>query len=179
MWTGGFWGQRLEQSESRARSPRRGGGPHVIDVHVGSRVRLRRNMLGLSQEKLGEALGLTFQQIQKYERGVNRIGASRLMEIARVLDVPIAFFYDDTDPVRAPPIPKDLDEAANRDPARDYLAREDAAELVASYYAIKDERLRRDLFDLIKALWVKDNPGSSRRAVSKRRKGRVSDVPRD
>jgi transcriptional regulator with XRE-family HTH domain len=142
-------------------------------------VRLRRNMLGLSQDKLGEALGLTFQQIQKYERGTNRIGASRLMEIARVLDVPIAFFYDDTDPVRAPPIPKDLDEAAYQDPVSDHLAREDAAELVASYYAINDERIRRGLFDLIKLLWVKDNPGSSGRAVSKRRKGRVSGPPRD
>src|SRR5215203_3079760 len=76
--------------------------PNPIDVQVGSRVRLRRNMLGLSQEKLGEAIGLTFQQVQKYERGANRIGASRLHELSRVLDVPVSFFFDDTDPVRAP-----------------------------------------------------------------------------
>src|SRR5215203_5670149 len=76
--------------------------PNPIDVQVGSRVRLRRNMLGLSQEKLGDAIGLTFQQVQKYERGANRIGASRLHELSRVLDVPISFFFDDTDPVRAP-----------------------------------------------------------------------------
>ena len=69
--------------------------PSPIDVHVGGRVRLRRTLLGMSQEKLGEALGLTFQQVQKYERGVNRIGASRLFDIARVLDVPIGFFFDD------------------------------------------------------------------------------------
>src|SRR5712675_2882260 len=81
------------------------GNPNPIDVHVGSRVRLRRTMLGLSQEKLGDAIGLTFQQVQKYERGANRIGASRLHELSRVLDVPVEFFFDDTDPVRAPAIP--------------------------------------------------------------------------
>src|SRR5512147_2967524 len=74
------------------------GRPSPIDVHVGSRIRLRRTLLGMSQEKLGEALGLTFQQIQKYERGVNRIGASRLFDLARVLDVPIGFFFDDMSP---------------------------------------------------------------------------------
>src|SRR5438067_4098480 len=71
------------------------GRPSPIDVHVGSRVRLRRTLLGLSQERLGDALGLTFQQVQKYERGVNRVGASRLFDLARVLDVPIRFFFDD------------------------------------------------------------------------------------
>ena len=71
------------------------GAPNPVDVHVGSRMRLRRTMLGLSQEKLGEAIGLTFQQVQKYERGANRIGASRLFDLARVLDVPVSFFFDD------------------------------------------------------------------------------------
>jgi S-adenosylmethionine synthetase len=71
------------------------GNPNPIDVHVGSRVRLRRTLLGMSQEKLGEAIGLTFQQVQKYERGVNRVGASRLFDLSRVLDVPISFFFDD------------------------------------------------------------------------------------
>src|SRR5579884_1124067 len=92
------------------RQPRRPGRrktdrPNPIDVHVGSRIRLRRNMLALSQEKLGEAIGLTFQQVQKYERGANRVGASRLHELSRVLDVPVSFFFDDTDPVRAPANP--------------------------------------------------------------------------
>src|SRR4051795_11923212 len=92
---------------ARLQSPRRPGRPKMetpnpIDVRVGARLRLRRNMLGLSQEKLGEAIGLTFQQVQKYERGANRIGASRLHELSRVLDVPVSFFFDDTDPVRAP-----------------------------------------------------------------------------
>src|SRR6201998_3236858 len=69
--------------------------PNPIDVHVGGRVRLRRTLLGMSQEKLGEAIGLTFQQVQKYERGANRIGASRLFDLSRVLDVPVSFFFDD------------------------------------------------------------------------------------
>src|SRR3954454_9057216 len=72
-----------------------GGRPSPIDVHVGSRIRLRRTLLGMSQERLGESLGLTFQQVQKYERGVNRVGASRLFDLSRVLDVPISFFFDD------------------------------------------------------------------------------------
>src|ERR1700748_1341571 len=75
--------------------------PNPVDVHVGSRVRLRRTLLGMSQEKLGNAVGLTFQQIQKYERGANRIGASRLFDMSRVLDVPVQFFFDDM-PVAAP-----------------------------------------------------------------------------
>ena len=69
--------------------------PSPIDVHVGGRIRLRRTLMGMSQERLGEALGLTFQQVQKYERGVNRVGASRLFDLSRVLDVPISFFFDD------------------------------------------------------------------------------------
>lgn len=77
------------------------GGPNAIDAHVGSRVRERRAMLGWSQEKLGAALGLTFQQVQKYERGANRIGASRLFDLSRVLDVPVSFFYDGAEDVAA------------------------------------------------------------------------------
>ena len=86
------------QQQARRPSRRKGDKPNPIDVHVGSRVRLRRNMLGLSQEKLGEAIGLTFQQVQKYERGANRIGASRLHDLSRVLDVPVSFFFDDHGP---------------------------------------------------------------------------------
>src|SRR5665213_1874859 len=92
----------LEESKGNAGMPRaepvsgaeREGRPSPIDVHVGSRIRLRRTLLGMSQERLGEALGLTFQQVQKYERGVNRVGASRLFDLSRVLDVPISFFFD-------------------------------------------------------------------------------------
>src|SRR6201988_1812156 len=82
-------------AEEHADRPEKEGRPSPIDIHVGARIRLRRTLLGMSQERLGEALGLTFQQVQKYERGVNRVGASRLFDLSRVLDVPISFFFDD------------------------------------------------------------------------------------
>ena len=85
-----------KSSERRASRGRTGeGGANPVDIHVGNRVRLRRTLLGLSQESLGEALGLTFQQVQKYERGANRIGASRLFDLARVLGVPVTYFYEE------------------------------------------------------------------------------------
>lgn len=139
-----------------SRLPRRPGRrktdkPNPIDVHVGSRIRLRRNMLALSQEKLGEAIGLTFQQVQKYERGANRVGASRLHELSRVLDVPVSFFFDDLDPVRAPAL-----EGFSESPAEgfesDPLRKRETLELVSAYYEIEDAVLRRRLFDLAKAL---------------------------
>src|SRR5262249_58573884 len=83
------------KSSDGRRSRRKSDKPNPIDVHVGSRVRLRRTLLGMSQEKLGEAIGLTFQQVQKYERGANRVGASRLFDLSRVLDVPVSFLFED------------------------------------------------------------------------------------
>jgi transcriptional regulator with XRE-family HTH domain len=126
--------------------------PNPIDVHVGSRVRLRRNMLGLSQEKLGESIGLTFQQVQKYERGANRIGASRLLELSSVLGVPVSFFYDETDPVHAPPVPTGFAESPQESFDSDPLHRREAVELVEAYYDVRDAVVRRRLFDLAKAL---------------------------
>src|ERR1700682_4581470 len=124
------------------RTPRRPGRrksdrPDPIDVHVGSRVRLRRNMMGLSQEKLGEALSLTFQQVQKYERGANRIGASRLWELSRILDVTVQFFYDTTDPVRAAPL-GGFAETAQEGFDTDPLNRRDTRELIGAYYQIEN-----------------------------------------
>jgi transcriptional regulator with XRE-family HTH domain len=140
-----------------SRPPRRPGRrkadrPNPVDVHVGSRVRLRRNMLGLSQEKLGEAIGLTFQQVQKYERGANRIGASRLLELSRVLDVPVSFFYDETDPVRAPAIPVGFSESPQEGFDSDPLRKRETLELVEAYYEIEDTAVRRRLFELAKSL---------------------------
>lgn len=132
--------------------------PSPIDVHVGSRVRLRRTLLGMSQEKLGEALGLTFQQIQKYERGVNRIGASRLFDLARVLDVPISFFFDDM------PGESAVKSGSTTRPAfggmaeaqegfdDDTLHRRETLELVRAYYRIPDPAVRKRVFELIKSL---------------------------
>jgi transcriptional regulator with XRE-family HTH domain len=126
--------------------------PHPTDVHVGSRVRLRRNMLGLSQEKLGEAIGLTFQQVQKYERGANRIGASRLHELSQVLGVPVEFFYDQTDPVHAPPVTQGFSESPQAGFDADPMHKRETIELVGAYYDIDDAAVRRRLFDLAKAL---------------------------
>jgi len=128
--------------------------PNPIDVHVGSRVRLRRTLLGMSQEKLGDAIGLTFQQVQKYERGANRIGASRLYDLSRVLDVPVSFFFDDLNPESAP---SPAGEAAlgETEPGRyepDPMMRRETLELVRAYYRIPDPQLRRRLFDLTKAI---------------------------
>ncbi|HVB15357.1 MAG TPA: helix-turn-helix transcriptional regulator [Stellaceae bacterium] len=126
--------------------------PNPIDVQVGSRVRLRRSMLGLSQERLGEAIGLTFQQVQKYERGANRIGASRLHELSRVLDVPVSFFFDDVDPVRAPAIPGGFAEPPAEAFESDPLRKLETVELVEAYYAIEDAAVRRRLFELARTL---------------------------
>lgn len=134
-------------------SGRRGDGPHPIDIHVGSRVRLRRTLLGLSQEKLGSALGLTFQQVQKYERGANRIGASRLYHLASVLDVPVSYFFEDApDGFEPDNRPDGFAETEQTRLESDPMARRETLELVRCYYRIEDGEVRRRLFSLIKAL---------------------------
>jgi transcriptional regulator with XRE-family HTH domain len=135
------------------------GHPSPIDVHVGSRIRLRRTLLGMSQERLGDALGLTFQQVQKYERGMNRVGASRLFDLSRVLDVPISFFFDD--------LPETVSATYSRSsqPQRmsafaesqegfgdEAMSRRETLEMVRAYYRITDPAVRKRVFDLIKSL---------------------------
>jgi len=131
------------------------GSPNPVDIHVGSRVRLRRTLLGLSQEKLGEAVGLTFQQIQKYERGANRIGASRLFEFSRILDVPVSFFFDDMSERAlagdlAPSLSLSDQPQGALEP--DPLTRRETLELVRAYYRITDPHVRKRLFELTKSL---------------------------
>ncbi len=129
--------------------------PRPVDVHVGSRVRLRRTMLGMSQEKLGAAISLTFQQVQKYERGTNRIGSSRLYELSKVLDVPVSFFFDDMPPEVAGERtgrPAGMAEAAGAAYEADTLAKRETLELVRAYYRIKHEKVRKRIFELTKAL---------------------------
>ena len=133
----------------------RTGKPNPVDIHVGSRVRLRRTLLGLSQEKLGEAIGLTFQQIQKYERGANRVGASRLYALSRVLDVPPAFFFEEMPAEISGKGGKGvpgLAEGPQAEFARDPLAKRETLELVRAYYRIKNAGVRKKLFDLAKSL---------------------------
>ncbi len=122
--------------------------PDPVDVHVGSRVRLRRTLLGMSQEKIGNALNLTFQQIQKYERGANRIGSSRLYHLSKILDVPVSFFFDDMTPVKA----KGMAENTKQSFEVETLSRRETLELVRAYYKISDPVVRKKLFDLVKAL---------------------------
>jgi transcriptional regulator with XRE-family HTH domain len=128
--------------------------PSPIDVHVGSRIRLRRTLLGMSQERLGEALGLTFQQVQKYERGVNRVGASRLFDLARVLDVPISFFFDDlSDSGNATSGRRAVGFEQSQDAFSDEtLNRRETLELVRAYYRISDPAVRKRVFELIKSM---------------------------
>ena len=127
-------------------------GPHPIDVHVGNRVRLQRTLRGLSQEKLGEAVGLTFQQIQKYERGSNRIGASRLHEFSQILDVPVSFFFEGMngpEPSSEKRHRQRSSAAAGQD---DHLQKRETLELIRAYYRIPDKVVRKRLFDAIKAV---------------------------
>jgi transcriptional regulator with XRE-family HTH domain len=134
--------------------------PSPIDIHVGGRVRLRRTLLGMSQEKLGEALGLTFQQVQKYERGVNRIGASRLFDLARILDVPIGFFFDDMPDALGGSmntVRRAIGFAEQQDGFEDdTLHRRETLELVRAYYRITDTSVRKRVFELIKSLTPTD-----------------------
>ena len=130
--------------------------PNPIDKHVGSRVRMRRMMIAMSQEKLGERLGITFQQIQKYEKGTNRIGASRLQQIAAVLAVPVSFFFEGA------PVPEAAGNGAV-EPASpayisDFLATSDGLALTKAFMKVKDPKVRRRIVDLVEAMVTEDSP---------------------
>ena len=134
--------------------------PSPIDVHVGSRIRLRRTLLGMSQERLGDALGLTFQQVQKYERGANRVGASRLFDLSRVLDVPVSFFFDDLPAPYAAAGARSSSQqvsgfAESQDGfggADDLFTRKETIDLVRAYYRISELPVRKRVLDLIKSM---------------------------
>ncbi len=131
--------------------------PHPIDVHVGARVRVRRMLLGMSQTTLGEAIGITFQQMQKYENGANRISASRLFDLSRVLDVPIQFFFDDMPAAVAASSPT-LGRGRAKKPPRyepDPMAKRETLELVRAYYKITEPEIRKHLFAMTKTLGAK------------------------
>src|SRR5271168_387189 len=123
--------------------------PNPIDKHVGSRVRMRRMMLGMSQEKLGDALGLTFQQVQKYEKGTNRIGASRLQQIAQILQVPVAFFFEGAPGAQIIGRGKGPAEAPSPAYVSDFLATSDGLALTKAFMQIRDGKLRRRIVDLV------------------------------
>jgi transcriptional regulator with XRE-family HTH domain len=124
--------------------------PNPIDKHVGSRVRMRRMMLSMSQEKLGGALGLTFQQVQKYEKGTNRIGASRLQQISHILQVPVAFFFEGAP--SSHPQPHGAEEAPSPTYVSDFLATSDGLALTKAFMEIKEPKLRRRIVDLVEEI---------------------------
>jgi transcriptional regulator with XRE-family HTH domain len=128
--------------------------PNPIDMHVGSLVRMRRLMLGMSQEKLGDALDLTFQQVQKYEKGTNRISASRLQQISNILQVPVSFFFKG-----APNMPghSGMGEAPSPAYVSDFLATSDGLSLIKAFTRIKNKKLRRRIVDLVEQLAGEDD----------------------
>ncbi len=131
------------------------GKPHPVDVRVGARVQQRRVLLGMTQTELGDALGLSFQQVQKNERGVNRIGASRLLALARVLDVSIEYFFEDMPPEVAAisPATKKRGKAKKlTSSAPDPMANRETLELVRAYYKFKDPDVRKGAYQLTKAM---------------------------
>ena len=128
-----------------------------VDAHVGHRVRLRRMLVGMSQERLGEMLGLTFQQVQKYEKGINRIGAGRLFEVANILGVPISFFYEDVGAAHASA--PGFAESEEPPPVMEFLSSGEGLQLSLAFMRIKDVKVRRRILDLVRSL--AENEGGS------------------
>ena len=128
--------------------------PSPVNVHVGARLRVRRTLLGMTQTKLSDALGVTFQQVQQYERGTSRISASRLFDLSRVLDVPIQYFFDDMPTVVAASSPAQGGGKAKKPPNHepDPMAEREKLEFVRAYYKISDPEIRKHLFAIIKTL---------------------------
>jgi transcriptional regulator with XRE-family HTH domain len=125
--------------------------PNPIDKHVGSRVRMRRMMLAMSQEKLGDALGLTFQQVQKYEKGTNRIGASRLQQISSILQVPVSFFFEGASQLDGSG-QSEASDAPSPAYVSDFLATTDGLALTKAFMRIPDAKLRRRIVDLVEQI---------------------------
>lgn len=129
--------------------------PNPVDSQVGNRVRLRRMLIGMSQEKLGELLGLTFQQVQKYEKGANRIGAGRLYQIAQILSVPIDYFYEGaSDPLAGPPA-KGTEVPSL--PVAQFLSSAEGLQLSTAFMRIKSPKLRRRLVELVRSMADEDS----------------------
>ena len=124
-----------------------------VDAHVGHRVRLRRMLIGMSQERLGELLGLTFQQVQKYEKGINRIGAGRLFEVAEILGVPVNFFYEDFDTKGAA---AGFAEGGDSPPVMEFLSSSEGLQLSLAFMRIKDLKVRRRILELVRSLAEED-----------------------
>ena len=127
--------------------------PNPVDKYVGSRIRMRRIMVGMSQEKLGDSLGLTFQQIQKYEKGTNRVGASRLQQIAEILKVPVSFLFEGGP---GGTIASGFSDAASPTYVSDFLATSEGLALIRAFTRIQDTKLRRSIVDLVEQIAARD-----------------------
>jgi transcriptional regulator with XRE-family HTH domain len=128
-----------------------------IDVQVGTRVRLRRMLIGMSQEKLGEMLGLTFQQVQKYEKGVNRIGAGRLFQVAHILGVPIDYFYEGVNGM-GEGAPGFAEPGGTSPPVMEFLSSGEGLQLSLAFMKIRDPKVRKRVLDLVKSLSDGEEP---------------------
>jgi transcriptional regulator with XRE-family HTH domain len=146
---------KFEQQEKNSRRP------NPIDIHVGGRVRMRRMLLGMSQEKLGELLGLTFQQIQKYEKGTNRIGASRLFELSRILAVPVQYFYDEAPSIGAADGQEGFAEQSGTgtEYVVDFVGSREGIELNRAFLRITNPKVRRSIVELVRSL-ADEEPGA-------------------
>lgn len=140
--------------------------PSSIDAHVGSRVRLRRMLIGMSQEKLGELLGLTFQQVQKYEKGANRIGASRLYDISTILNVPVQYFFEDLPQAGGAGLNGHGMSEPDREPfVMDFVSSTEGLQLIRSYTKVTDPRVRKRILELVKSLGGEEEDLSASRTV--------------
>ena len=140
-----------KQTVSSKTPKKKKGGPDPMDIHVGARVRLRRMILGISQEKLGQALGVTFQQIQKYEKGINRIGAGRLRDLANLLKVPVQFFYDDYEDA-APGAATGMAESDAGGDFMEFINSPEGVELCRHFSSIDDPQVKKRVLDLVKTI---------------------------
>lgn len=144
---------RYDQKILRMSQMKTKGTPNEMDVHVGQRIKVRRSLLGYSQEKLAEAVGITFQQIQKYERGTNRVSAGRLFELSKVLSVPVNFFFDQFEQSKGAQIsPGMADNDQEGFQHDDIMTRKETTDLLRVYYSVKDENARKDIMKFIKSM---------------------------
>jgi len=139
--------------------------PHPIDIHVGKRIRVRRTMMDISQETLADEVGLTFQQIQKYERGSNRVSASRLFQFANILQVPVSYFYDEyvdakAKSKKAPVYGMSDNEQQAFQTESDILSSKESIELLKIYYSLEDDKKRKELFKIIRSMVENMKSGS-------------------
>lgn len=144
----------LKVKSQKVAPPKKKGRANSIDHHVGTRLRMRRALLGMSQEKLAEQVGITFQQIQKYENGANRVSASRLFEFSKVLDIPVTFFFESygTADLQMPSYGLAENDQSPFEGPEDVMKRKETIELIRVYYSIENAKVRKDLFKLVKSM---------------------------